>query len=77
MQVPDDTECQIVTNRAWQGNCIINQDEGTITFTNVFSEVTSTGFRNVVTIELKGVINPLNNKEKGVGFGIITYADPD
>ena len=66
--------CTVVTNKAWENKCNIEPDKLTITINDVFSETTDM-FVSPVTVTMVGVNNPKNNKEKGRGFLINTYAD--
>lgn len=70
----DQVKCTVTTNKPYQGEeyCKIDYEKSIIRITDVFTE--STTFETEVTILLEGVINPENNKEKGSGFLLTTYA---
>jgi len=67
--------CIVRTNKEWANSCTIDTQKQTITIVNVFSEESS-NFSSSVFIVLTNVVNPLNNKDKGLGFTITTYSDP-
>jgi len=73
VEIPANTQCKVMTNRLWENVCTLDEINRTINILNVFSETTT--FNSEVTITLVGVINPQNNKERGSGFTIRTYAD--
>lgn len=73
MEIKDDLLCVVTTNKAYENACTVDLSRTTITIINVFSE--SIDFYSTVSIELKYVSNPLNNKDQGLGFSIFTYTD--
>ena len=62
VQVEDDVNCIVTTNAAVNLPCTVDQSQRLIIIENVVQS-TLIPFYAAVTIELKFVTNPLNNKE--------------
>ena len=57
VNVPKDTvKCIVKTTESYEKNCVINEDQNSITITGVFAQVTA--FKEQITITLEGVVNP-------------------
>ena len=74
VQIKNDLECSVRTNREYSGVCTVDENSRTITILDVFSSENMQFFSSI-TIELRSVTNPLQNKDKINGFQIFTFAD--
>lgn len=69
------TDCIVVTNKALNNTCTIDETARTILIKGAFGDADSEGYSSNVTIYLNDVRNPETNKDEKNGFGIRTYLD--